>query len=363
MAHKETTKLLKNKSIVVNATACDRSGALSILKQFIRHIPNDGKNWLVFIPQNVVISTDNLQVRLVPIDMKSFSKRIHWDNSGLKSWLSEHKVEPIASISLQNTGFNVGKDVPSFIYYHQPIPFYPHKWDFFSPTERNLWLYKNIYPHFVKRGLSKDTHVLVQLDHIKDGFSKKFRHPRELIEVFSPDVELPTLQQPKEMQGNWLKLVYPASTSFYKNHRVLIKALQLTKRDLDLYLTVQKNSSTSLDRRVHCIGVQPYEKLCELYNTCDALLFPSYIETYGLPLIEAAMYGLPIIASDLPYSREVLEGYEGATFVKYDDPKAWAEAIQSLQKGKRYKPLDISKRPGWNDLFNYIFSIIENKTA
>lgn len=108
------------------------------------------------------------------------------------------------------------------------------------------------------------------------------------------------------------------------------------------------------DKRIHLIGVQPYERICEYYRSCDALLFPSYIETFGLPLLEAAMTGMPIIAADLPYSREVLDGYEGVTFVPYDDSQAWAVAIDQLEKGKRYLPIDISTRQGWKELFEEI---------
>jgi len=38
-------------------------------------------------------------------------------------------------------------------------------------------------------------------------------------------------------------------------------------------------------------------------------LFPSYIETFGLPLIEAAAFGLPIGVANEAYAHEVLKGY------------------------------------------------------
>lgn len=47
------------------------------------------------------------------------------------------------------------------------------------------------------------------------------------------------------------------------------------------------------------------EYLEHLYNECDCLIAASYGEGFGLPLIEAAQYKLPIIARDLPVFREV----------------------------------------------------------
>jgi glycosyltransferase involved in cell wall biosynthesis len=47
------------------------------------------------------------------------------------------------------------------------------------------------------------------------------------------------------------------------------------------------------------------EYLEHLYNHSDCLIAASYGEGFGLPLIEAAQYKLPIIARDLPVFREV----------------------------------------------------------
>ena len=51
------------------------------------------------------------------------------------------------------------------------------------------------------------------------------------------------------------------------------------------------------------------EMLLKLYQSCAALLAASVGEGFGLPLIEAAQHGLPIIARDLPVFREVGGGH------------------------------------------------------
>lgn len=47
-----------------------------------------------------------------------------------------------------------------------------------------------------------------------------------------------------------------------------------------------------------------------LYQMTDALFFPSTAEGYGLPLIEAALHGVPVFCSDIPAHREVAVGAE-----------------------------------------------------
>lgn len=345
-----------NNAVIVNATALDRSGALSILLQFIENIPVDNRKWLIFTPPNISIKTDNKNVRIVPVEnVKSMIKRIWWDTFGVIRWLKKNKINPLAAVSLQNTGFRVGEKVPSYIYYHQSIPFYPYHWNPFKKQERTFWFYKKIYPFFVNLFLKKDTQVFVQLEFIKDGFAKHFKHSKELIGVYYPIVSTPKDKAQSESTATeFPRLLYPAMPHFYKNHRVISKALEMTDTKVDVLFTIVAENYPTVDERIKLIGMQPYNKICELYYTCDALLFPSYIETFGLPLLEAAMTGMPIIASDLPYAREVLKGYEGAIFVEYNNPQAWSTAIDKIEKGKRYQPIDVSNRPGWKELFEKI---------
>lgn len=342
--------------IIVNATALDRSGALSILRQFVENIPVDSRKWLLFVSPEVSLSTDNPNVRIEPIEgVKPMRRRLLWDVFGIRKWLKRKRINPVGAVSLQNTGFRVGSRVPSYIYYHQPIPFFQFRWVPFKRQERTFWFYKNIYPFFVRLFLKKDTKIFVQLDFIKKGFENCFGHCPDFVKVYCPSVSNPeTKSVDKVEQSDSLKLLYPAMPYFYKNHQVIAEALRQTDREVEILFTFDSCVQTYEDTRIRPIGMQPYERICQLYHSCDALLFPSYIETFGLPLLEAAMTGMPIIAADLPYAREVLAGYDGVQFVEYDKPECWAKAIDNLKKGKRYEPINISERSGWKELFEEI---------
>jgi glycosyltransferase involved in cell wall biosynthesis len=54
----------------------------------------------------------------------------------------------------------------------------------------------------------------------------------------------------------------------------------------------------------------------EVFNNYSKsiLLFPSYIETVGLPLIEARLHQTPIMVSNCPFSREILDTYNKVDF-------------------------------------------------
>jgi len=92
------------------------------------------------------------------------------------------------------------------------------------------------------------------------------------------------------------------------------------------------------------------------------LVFPSYIETFGLPLIEASNFGLPILVSDLDYAREVIGSYKGVKFLDYKDPKIWAENIIDLyNKRIKYKPYKIKYETSWKDFFGLIIKLLYRK--
>ena len=73
-------------------------------------------------------------------------------------------------------------------------------------------------------------------------------------------------------------------------------------------------------------GHVPDDDLAALYTGARALVFPSDDEGFGLPAIEALACGTPVVASDVPALREVLDGR--ATFVPVGDVAALVAAAE-----------------------------------
>ena len=62
-----------------------------------------------------------------------------------------------------------------------------------------------------------------------------------------------------------------------------------------------------------------------LYGHCAALLAPSYLEGFGLPVVEAMACGAPVVAADLPWARQL-----GGDAIAYAHPERTAEWAQAL---------------------------------
>jgi glycosyltransferase involved in cell wall biosynthesis len=74
------------------------------------------------------------------------------------------------------------------------------------------------------------------------------------------------------------------------------------------------------------------EELQRLYASCDALIAASYMEGFGLPIVEAAEYGKPVIASDIPVFREVIGESQAAAFFEAGSSSALSACIEVFSK-------------------------------
>ena len=113
--------------------------------------------------------------------------------------------------------------------------------------------------------------------------------------------------------------LYVSSDEPHKNHRNLIEGWCLLSDEKlfpKLVLTIDDN--TDLYKHImnkskeHCLNIEiksnlSRDEIINLYKYSTALIYPSFFESYGLPLVEAVQYNLPVIASELDYVRDILD--------------------------------------------------------
>ncbi|MEO7344210.1 MAG: glycosyltransferase [Methylotenera sp.] len=131
-----------------------------------------------------------------------------------------------------------------------------------------------------------------------------------------------------------LRLFYPAAIYPHKNHQLLsaIHANQSKAWPVsELLLTIPEhlNPNPAISW-IHCVDRLTSDKVLEAYSTADALLFLSFSESFGFPLVEAMWIGLPIICPDLAYTR-VLCG-DQAIYFNPEDVNSLHMAVIDLNK-------------------------------
>jgi glycosyltransferase involved in cell wall biosynthesis len=91
--------------------------------------------------------------------------------------------------------------------------------------------------------------------------------------------------------------------------------------------------------------------LISLYKSADYLIAASYGEGYGLPLAEASLYNLTVIARDIPVFREISD--ENTVFFNATPEENLLQIIQNLPKPTNFQRRQgkTSRRVSWNESF------------
>ena len=125
----------------------------------------------------------------------------------------------------------------------------------------------------------------------------------------------------KTQKKKYFDFLYVASGEPHKNHRQLIEAWILLANE-GLFPSLQRTLNREHFKEL-CSWIEQMVEQCrlnvknaggvthaqahQLYNQASAFIYPSTFESFGLPLIEARQAGLPLLASELDFVRDVLD--------------------------------------------------------
>ena len=324
------------KTLVVDVAA-EHGGALTILRQHIDEFKADtSNNYLVLLSRPRFEESDNVKFINVPWVKKSWLHRLYFDHIYIKKIVSEYSPDEI--FSLQNKTV-ASEGIRQKVYYHNILPLAEKRFSFFEAPK--FWIYQNLIGRIFRYSLKKASLIYVQADWIKEKMADEWGVDRRIIKVKRPkELFFEDKKRSHQDNGSNISLFYPASGAIYKNHLMLLQALKEIWEDDSLHnkpklLLTGKLGNLSKDcQLIVNSGKYPIEFLGRLNQEQmymryleSTLVFPSYMETIALPLIEARSVGIRILAADCLYSRESLGEYDKAVFFDPFDHKSIKKAI------------------------------------
>jgi alpha-1,2-rhamnosyltransferase len=133
-----------------------------------------------------------------------------------------------------------------------------------------------------------------------------------------------------------------------KNHDYLLDAFELawaagSKAQLCIAgrigwkcdaLLARVRNHPQLNQRLFMFNDLSDTSLEHAYSNASALVFPSWVEGFGLPLVEAMQRGLPAMGSDIPIFREI-----GGEFMAYFDlaePQTLADLVARFESSSQF---------------------------
>lgn len=367
---------MKNKLIVISAINFTEGGPLTVLHSLLDSFTSlNTYNYRI-----VVLVNDKELIKDYKYDYiefknskKSWIFRIFYEylyfyflSSRLNPhiWLSLHDISPFV------------KSSHKLVYCHNPAPFYKtNPKDFFLCPK--FYLFSKFYLFLYKFNIKSNDYVIVQQEWLRNEFSNFFN--KSNIVVSHP---VSTIQKKvtnaieKFFNDEKLILFYPAFPRSFKNFEVVCEAISLLEKKLqeniELRLTIHGNENrysrfiyskySSLDS-IKFIGLKNMVQIIDEYNSASFIIFPSKLETWGLPISEAKNLNKPLLVSDLHYARETVGNYENVTFISPDDPKKWADCFDKILSkkfvfaGNKLAPPREPFSKDWHSLSSFILNL------
>lgn len=118
-------------------------------------------------------------------------------------------------------------------------------------------------------------------------------------------------------------------------------------------LQTRMNKHPELERRFFWFDNASDEFLEQLYEVARGVIIPSLAEGFGLPLIEAARHGKPVLARNLPVFRAM--GLRNVTYFDEDHPSVLADTVEYWMDRSETSDLLVEQVPTWqNSLYDLL---------
>ncbi|UZJ65711.1 glycosyltransferase [Sphingobacterium sp. KU25419] len=188
---------------------------------------------------------------------------------------------------------------------------------------------------------------MVQQDWFRKAMRDMFNIPASRIIVAPPaknGIEVLRTAKPNERYS----FLFAGSPNSHKNFEIICQAVEqlITKEAIDqfdVYITVKGDENKYAKwlyerwgtrfKNIHFIGFITKQELLGYYARCQCLIFPSKVETWGLPISEFAAYNKPMLLADLPYTKETAGGSQQVAFFDPNDASTLALHMTSLIQG------------------------------
>ena len=332
--------------IVVSAVNIRKGGTLTILRECLQYLSQ--QEWLkvyALVHNKKLCEYPGIEYLEFPWTVKGWGRRL-WceyatmhrvsldierkEGQEIDTWLSMHDTTPRVKARHRE------------VYCHTSFPFLKwHLRDLFMDPKIPMFA---MFTRFAYRiNVHRNDCLIVQQEWFRDGLSRITGFPKEKIRVIPPKVSVEGIE-PETIVSDVPLFLYVSTPDCHKNFETLCEAARLLEREVGtgkfkVVLTIAgtENRYARWVRKhwgdvdsIEFKGLMPKEKLFGYYKAATCFVFPSRVETWGLPITEYKLLnGGRMLLADLPYAHETSEG-GGEFFPATDAPKLKALMYESL---------------------------------
>jgi glycosyltransferase involved in cell wall biosynthesis len=335
--------------ILVNAASVKEGGPLVVLDQLLQRMPliRDDIELAIAAHPSVRLrwheQSDITHVDVGHIDAHPFGV-LHWYQVGLPAAVRRMKPDLVFSI----TNYLPLRRLPvPTVLLVQHAGHFSRQFD--ELTHRHLrrldrvaaWTMKT---RWVERSVRAASEVTVQTAALADAVAARTGRPRARIHTIPHGAGAMLAAPPvrRNPTGRPVRIGYITKWGVQKNFEVLFAAaarLIGERRDIRIVLTlaahlpenmhiVRRAEAAGLGGVLENVGEIDAAGISALYDSLDIFVFPSLVESFGFPLVEAMAKGLPVAAADTPSNREIAA--DAGLFFPPADAQALAGILGAL---------------------------------
>jgi glycosyltransferase involved in cell wall biosynthesis len=326
--------------IAIEAVGAKHSGAARVLEQVVAGCLAEPRLKRLSVYSSarraLVMELPNdprLELLEQPAADTSRVRRIEWYEVGFRRALT--RLRPHVALCVNALG-TPAADIPTVALVQQSLPFSREALDRCGPaTHVRMAMLRWTMDRCVARAAEVIVQTPTMRRWVRDAFGKSEGRIRVILPE-APDLSLacePRTPRLREMIGRTqsLSVLYVGNASPYKNLGTLREAMRFLRSslpDVRCFATLPPGHSLCQDGSITAIGSLDRDDLAAAYGLADVFVMPSLVETVGLPMLEAMRAGVPVLAADRPYARDVCGA--AAEFFDPCDPRHLARQLRHI---------------------------------
>ena len=369
------------KSVVISAVNLRKGGTLTVLRDCLSYLSKrEDVEVTALVHDKTLCSYPGIEYIEIPWSTKGWGRRLWCEYVTMHRISKDMDRVPDLWFSLHDTTPNVIARRQA-VYCHTSFPFLKVKCQDWKMDPKSP-LFANLTKFAYRINVRRNNYMVVQQDWFREGLSKKTGFPKEHIVVAPPAFSIPEYDLSVE-RAAVPTFIYPATPDCHKNFETLCEAARILQQEVGenrfqviLTLNGTENKYSSWLKKnwgdvssVYFAGFQKKEDLVRLIETSTALVFPSRIESWGLPISEYIPTAKPMLLADLAYAHETSEGAGKVAFFDPSDPVGLSMMMKKLIHDDESFLSPVQKKvteppyaSDWDELFNLLLTD-ENTSA
>lgn len=363
------------KRIVISAVNIRKGGTLTVLRECLAYLSGRADlRVTAIVHKRSLCAFPGIEYIEIPWSIKGWSRRL-WCEYVTLNRISRRFPEPVDLwLSLHDTTPRV-KARRQAVYCHTSFPFMKATLRDFR-MDYKIALFSKFTRFAYQVNVRRNAFLVVQQQWLREALSRLIGYGKEHIIVAPPSFRVPEpAGTPAESPVPLF--LYPATPDCHKNFETLCEASRLLENAVGkgrfrTVLTLRGDENRYarwLHGRfkdlssVEFHGFMNREELSRYYGRAACLVFPSRIETWGLPISEFKPTGKPMLLADLPYAHETAGGSGQVAFFPPTDAQALARAMAAVLDGAPASLGPVPEvspaapyAPSWESLFDLLLT-------